>query len=251
MRFRNFNTKSEKAYNDFNDKLVSVCGRRDFTLFTIGRIDSLDVYGVVINPKASKTICYTAGIHGNEIAGPFAVLNFLDEVIVPRNTKVLAIPLLNPHGFVQGTRLAGRVNLNRQFNKSDPPKREAGFLQKVMEQHSVQFLHSIHEDCGADGFYLYYQSQKIKQKCKKILEVAKEHIKIDTRSVIYGDKVESPGLIFVDEKSAKIAKNAKSFEGWMFERGTDYICTEGPMNISAKKRVRCIATVMRFVIENF
>ena len=225
--------------------------RRHFRLFTIGLVNDLDIYGIVANPQSSSTICFTAGIHGNEYAGPHAALNFLDEGRIPNSKRIWMAPLINPWGFIHGKREAEKVNLNRQFNVGHAPRREAGLLANALEREQFQFMHSIHEDNEADGFYLYYENPKIKSKCKQILEIAQEHMQLDTRTNIYGDKVESPGLIFVDPKMARRGHHAHSLEKWMIKQNVDCLTTETPTRLSYKQRVGCISDIMQFVVENF
>ena len=59
------------------------------------------LYRLVIYPEAQRTICLVAGIHGNEIAGPLAVLHLLQRStrILPRRFRYVVYPVMNPSGF--------------------------------------------------------------------------------------------------------------------------------------------------------
>lgn len=233
------------------DELSSICAKRGFILNTIGMPSSYDVYSVVANPHGTKTIAYTAGVHGNEVAGPLAVLQFLSEVRIPKDIRLWAVPLVNPWGFIHGKReTEGRININRQF-ASDHPRREAGVLKRAAERQKVHFLHSIHEDNEATGFYLYYENERLRGECKEILEAAEEHMPLETRKNIHGSPVSEEGLILVTKELAKRPENAKSFEKWMYGMGTDYICTETPSHKPLKQRVDCICEVMKYVVTHF
>jgi hypothetical protein len=250
MGFKQFKSKSEKAYDEFIDRMSSISSRRNFVLTTIGLVNDLDVYTVVVNPKATRTIAFVGGIHGDEVAGPHAVLKFLDEARMPKDVRVWTVPLVNPWGFIHGTRNAERINLNRQFNKRTFPRREAGLLQKAAEKYSTKFLHSIHEDDEAKGFYLYYQDKSIKKLCKELVEIAEKHMLIDERKSIYDEKLEAPGLIFIDENK-NWPRHRNSFEGLMWRRGAEYVCTETPMKLPVKKRVECQCDVMKHILKRF
>ena len=244
MKFKEFIQPPD--YKTFRKALAAVCEDRHLELKTIGAVGPRDLYAVTVNPKASRTVCFVAGVHGDEVAGPLAVLEFLGKAKIPNNLRVLALPLVNPIGFDEKTRNAGNVNINRQFG-GKKPTHEAGLIYDFLSAEKIDFLHSLHEDDGADGFYLYYQDKAIKSHCEKILQVVSSSMPLESRKVIYEDPVEQKGLIFVEK--TKAARHAESLECWMFRRGANYICTETPTNVAMEKRVDCHVAVMKYVIK--
>jgi hypothetical protein len=64
-------------------------------------------------------IILSAGIHGEEPAGVYALLEFMNGGIARylNHFSFLILPCLNPHGFTRGVRFASSVaDLNRSFN---------------------------------------------------------------------------------------------------------------------------------------
>ncbi|MCF8051361.1 MAG: DUF2817 domain-containing protein [Desulfobacterales bacterium] len=68
--------------------------------------------------KDLPRIILSAGIHGEEPAGVYALLEFMDRGIADylNHFSFLVLPCLNPHGFTRGVRFASSVaDLNRSF----------------------------------------------------------------------------------------------------------------------------------------
>ncbi len=60
----------------------------------------------IINPN-DKIILISAGIHGEEIAGPITLLKYLNLIIDHAHSnglRVIIYPIINPYGFEKGTR---------------------------------------------------------------------------------------------------------------------------------------------------
>ena len=76
--------------------------------------------------KDLPRIILSAGIHGEEPAGVYTLLEFINGGIVKYldHFSFLILPCLNPHGFIRGVRFSRDVSdLNRSFdNDSGPPE---------------------------------------------------------------------------------------------------------------------------------
>ena len=76
--------------------------------------------------KDLPRIILSAGIHGEEPAGVYTLLEFINRGIVKYldHFSFLILPCLNPHGFIRGVRFSRDVSdLNRSFdNDSGPPE---------------------------------------------------------------------------------------------------------------------------------
>jgi murein peptide amidase A len=102
-----------------------------------------------------KRIYISAGIHGDEPAGPLAALRLLQENRWPANTEIFLLPCLNPLGFVLNQRGNDQgIDLNRDYRnpKTAEARRHIAWLER-----QPQFdLHlCLHEDWESHGFYLY------------------------------------------------------------------------------------------------
>ena len=68
-------------YND----LKKICIEKEFLIEDFSKTGSkkeYKLYKITINPNSkTRTICFSAGIHGREISGPLGVLNFLKNYV--------------------------------------------------------------------------------------------------------------------------------------------------------------------------
>lgn len=110
-------------------------------------------------PRGAISVCISAGIHGDEPAGPEAALRFLEQNA--HNEELLSkfsfavFPCDNPSGYELGTREnSSGIDLNRQFNTAGPAA-EAKILSDEMEGEQFRHLYDLHEDVDSYGLYLY------------------------------------------------------------------------------------------------
>jgi hypothetical protein len=105
--------------------------------------------------QSGKRIYLSAGIHGDEPAGPLAMLQLLRENRWPENADIWLCPCLNPSGFLNNAREnAGGVDLNRQY--LEPQAEETlAHIAWLERQPGFDVCVCLHEDWEAEGFYLY------------------------------------------------------------------------------------------------
>ena len=102
-----------------------------------------------------RRVYLSTGIHGDEPAGPLAVLQLLQENEWPENCDLWLCPCLNPEGF----RLNKRENplgldLNRQY--LNPVAAETLAHTRWLEQQpAFDLCLCLHEDWESHGFYVY------------------------------------------------------------------------------------------------
>ena len=100
-------------------------------------------------------IYVSAGIHGDEPAGPEALIRLLgDFSLLPDATWTL-FPMLNPSGYRRGTREnADGLDLNRDYRH--PTGAETRAHRAILDQlGNLDLTLSLHEDWESPGFYLY------------------------------------------------------------------------------------------------
>ena len=82
------------------------------------------VYALALGSGTEARILLTAGLHGDEPAGPEAALRFA-EGLSPRlaqRCQFLILPCLNPHGYVHNTREnESGLDCNREFGGDAVP----------------------------------------------------------------------------------------------------------------------------------
>jgi hypothetical protein len=104
---------------------------------------------------AARRIYTSAGIHGDEPAGPLAVRQLLRENAWPHDAGLWLCPCLNPTGFA----LNRRENRHGQDLNRDYRHRESGEVRAHIawldRQPAFDLAICLHEDWEAQGFYLY------------------------------------------------------------------------------------------------
>jgi len=104
-------------------------------------------------------VLLSAGIHGDEPAGPHAVLSFLQKIsdgaIVFPHINLDIFPLINPSGFLKRTRANQKgMDLNRCFATGHPPE-EIRIMMNFLKNRAYDLSVEFHEDVDTKGFYLY------------------------------------------------------------------------------------------------
>lgn len=224
-----FNEWLGNRYDHYLNKLEKLA-----PLIKYGEIHGLPLYKIVMDNGADNWWCITAGIHGNEVAGPLAILEWLKKHPDPK-VNLLVLPICNPSGFIRNKRrTATNHDLNRHFRDKDI-REENDLIIKEIKQVKPEFLISLHEHPGARGFYIY--SSRVGDKiCESILELAKEHgFTIRQRhksNVIRGNR-----------KLAKLDGDG-SLEDLMYTNSVPYIVVETPTVEPISKRAQLQASII-------
>lgn len=139
----------------------------------------------------------SAGIHGDEPAGPLAIESMLRHLQLD-GFNWLICPLLNPVGMHQGTREnAHGIDLNRDYRRQQ--SREARAHAAWLENQLVPDLFvSLHEDWEAQGFYFYEIALDEDQphRAQRILDAVTSIWPIEQAPCIDDHIVREPGWIF-------------------------------------------------------
>ncbi len=107
-----------------------------------------------------RRLYLSAGIHGDEPAGPMAALRMLQENAWPQNLDLWLLPCLNPVGFKLNQREnADGVDLNRDYRTPQTAESRA-HIAWLARQESFDCYFCLHEDWEAHGFYLYEQNPR-------------------------------------------------------------------------------------------
>ncbi len=108
-----------------------------------------------------------AGIHGDEVAGIFAAIRFLQDLArdpaIARGYEIYVYPLCNPTGFEKGARHShsGR-DLNREFwlGSREP---EVTLLEQQIRTLRFDGLISLHADTDSPGLYAFALGAQVTQ----------------------------------------------------------------------------------------
>ena len=102
-----------------------------------------------------RRVYLSAGMHGDEPAGPLAILEMMRAGFFPEDLHWLICPALNPSGLANGRREnADGVDLNRDYWTIRTP--EVAAHSAWLDSHPAPDLCiSLHEDWETAGFYFY------------------------------------------------------------------------------------------------
>lgn len=150
-------------------------------------------------PGTSRRRVYlSAGIHGDEPAGPLAALELMRGGSLCRNIHWTICPALNPTGLAAGTRdNADGIDLNRDYLQRATAEVRAHAAWLECQPAPDRFL-SLHEDWETTGFYLYEINQGADQpqRARDILTAVAPWFAPESTPVIDDHRVREPGWIF-------------------------------------------------------
>lgn len=144
----------------------------------------------------ARQVYLSSGIHGDEQAGPIALLELLREDALPRKHQYWICPVLNPVGLQNNCRTNGDgLDLNRDYSKlrSIEIRQHHEWAEKYIP--SLDLGIHLHEDWEASGFYLYELNFGAHvSHATGILEAAAAHLRIERADMIDGNSAQN-GLI--------------------------------------------------------
>ncbi|HEY4951986.1 MAG TPA: M14 family metallocarboxypeptidase [Verrucomicrobiae bacterium] len=149
----------------------------------------------VRSQKSEVRIYISAGIHGDEPAGPLAALRLLQENNWPPDAEIFFLPCLNPAGFTLNKREnADGIDLNRDYR--DPKAAETrAHIAWLERQPKFDLYLCLHEDWESHGFYLYEQNPDSKiSLAEKMIAAVQKVCPIDLSEIIE-DRAAQNGIV--------------------------------------------------------
>jgi len=102
-----------------------------------------------------RRVYMSAGIHGDEPAGPLAIQRLLETDALPSGWAFCVLPCLNPAGLAANRREnPDGLDLNRDYRHLRSPEVRA-HVEWLERQPRFHLCFCLHEDWEASGFYLY------------------------------------------------------------------------------------------------
>ena len=162
-----------------------------WTSTTFHSADGFDWIGLhhAARPLSSSAGCVyiSAGIHGDEPAGPLAALRLLKENKWPEQVEIVFCPCLNPGGFAGNTRTNGQgIDLNRDYLhfQSREIRAHVTWLEKLPR---FDLSLCLHEDWESHGFYVYELNPDAKPTLAEAIVAGVEKVcPIDVSDIIEG-----------------------------------------------------------------
>jgi hypothetical protein len=183
-------------------------------------------------------IYLSAGIHGDEPAGPLAALRLMEEGAFPTDRHCIVCPALNPGGLVLQTRANRRgADLNRDYNILSCQETVAHT--RWLSRRPVPSLFiSLHEDWETEGFYFYEINlgEDNVRRAEDLLGTVSAHFPAELGPEIDGHLLRGPGWIF--HRAEPDMPDSWPEAIWMAKRGCSLSFTfETPSKAALKDRV--------------
>ena len=133
----------------------------------------------------SPRLYLSAGIHGDEISGPLALLEMIRQPGFFADFDVTMFPILNPGGLARGVRTnRDEIDLNRDYR--NPRSLEIkGHIEALLTLGRFDASMLLHEDYEGIGAYLYELNDTFDPGLgAKIIAAMGSHVPIDLRPEI-------------------------------------------------------------------
>jgi hypothetical protein len=144
------------------------------------------------------TVYLSAGIHGDEPAGPLALLELLRRDDFHQHARWILCPALNPSGLAAGTRAnAAGIDLNRDYLRRTSRETRAHAAWLESRPPPDLFL-SLHEDWETSGFYFYEINlgTDLPERARAILAAVGPCFPPEPKPLIDDHQVREPGWIY-------------------------------------------------------
>jgi len=223
-----------------------LAAQRGLVYQELGMVDSYPI--MLLTPRttsATRKILVAAGFHGNEYAGVWGLINYLQSG--SRFENVSFLPLMSPIALKENRRYGKDNKISNQGfchpEMNLTPSDEGNILishnDLLLSLGKDGFI-SLHEAPEKDMFYVYAFEKGDQPSfiAKELLRVgAKEFGSAgDGTTMQYGGMAKD-GIIFNFHDS--------SFEDFMFENGVPYsIVTETPTSGDLEKRIKTITKIV-------
>ena len=149
-------------------------------------------------PGSGPRIYLSAGIHGDEPAGPLAVLELLREGFFDKSIYWLLCPALNPSGLAALIRENDDgIDLNRDYYLRET-REVAAHTDWFKAQPAFALFISLHEDWETEGFYFYEINLATEDllRTQSILAAVSPWFMPELGPMIDGHEISGPGWIY-------------------------------------------------------
>lgn len=163
-----------------------------------GPVTAWTKIGTALAPR----VYLSSGMHGDEPAGPHALLAYLQRDVIA-DCHWLICPMLNPTGYVAATRdNAMGIDMNRDYVQRLSPEvgHHAAWL---LGQPVPQLFLSLHEDWEATGFYFYEINlgADLPARAAALLSAVEQVMQIEPLATIDDHPVREKGWIYHEAES--------------------------------------------------
>jgi predicted deacylase len=247
---KDFGIGKEGIDKAFLKKIQQVAGKKGFKTRSLGDVGDSEL--MVIEPakkNKGKHILLVSGTHGDEVAGPFGLLRYLERVSdeTLKMVNLSFIPLLNPTGFRKFTRdNQWGEKTNRNYDNDEKISREGKILKgnlSLLKEIAADGMITVHEDPKAKVCFIYMYHGKNAEELGEIL--------LDVDRMFFKQRPSMP-----NEKGKKLKKgiiwdrHEGSFEDWLDKNGIPSIATtETPGSVDFEDRVQANTLLLNSFVD--
>jgi len=210
------------------------------------------------NNSNTPKVLLSAGIHGDERAGIYSILDFLDGPILRyiEHYTFFVLPCLNPWGFENNKREnKSGIDVNRSFGTSQsivaavlkkyiPSEARYIFALNLHEDNTDLEVERFQRESNPRGFYIYESFQDGRVIGKSIIKsLGQQGIEICKEREVYGD-INRDGVIFQRSTEGE-------FEEFLERHTQNIIVTETPTCWSLEKRIRVQTLAIFAALDSF
>lgn len=242
-------------------RLFHITSQKFFLLRILGEINNHQIWLLRTRENTEHQdpkLLICSGFHGEEKAGPLAILKWLEECrdSILEKVDLSFIPIVNPTGFNRGIRYNSwgeKTNCGFCYDSKnrDKPSKEGQILInniELLKNLAKDGFLSLHEDIISREFYIYgfSKSGKPNSLIYKIRDKEMEFFKPISNNV----KINEEGDTETYAKDGIVMNlHDGSFEDWLFHLGVPVsIVTETPGKARISKRIECgVALINEFI----
>jgi protein MpaA len=231
--------------------LISVAEKKGWKIDWL-ECDDGDRFPVItrVSEKSSQRLYVSAGIHGDEPAGPMTILRLLRDDCWPRDASLWLCPLLNYSGFQRNSREDKQgIDLNRDYLHRISPRVRAHIRWLESTPRFEVGLH-LHEDWESAGFYLYELNPRDRPTYgERVIQGLSRICPIDTAEQIDGRPAKN-GILRPQIDPASQQEWPEAF--FMVQEKTDLSYTlESPSDFPLELRVNAMSLAVRTLLAAY
>ncbi len=196
----------------------------------------------------ARRVYISAGIHGDEPAGPLALWQMLQADEWPAAFEYWLCPCLNPTGFFLNSREnEDRKDMNRDYRHLETGE-VAAHVRWLERQPQFEAAFCLHEDWESPGFYVYEVNPDQRPPlAPKMVESVSAVCPIDLSPVIEGREALG-GIINPSIDPAQRPLWPEAF--WLLQNKTRLVYTlEAPSDFPLEVRVRALVAAMKSALN--
>ena len=232
------------------DRVVVVAKQRSLTVTTLGEVGRWPLLFLSSRTVIGPSLLLAAGFHGDEPAGCWGLLDFLegapDELF--QQNRLSFLPCVNPSGLHAEIRCNDLgEDPNRGFCHAsmtgDRLSREGDLLVRYIPR-IFDGIISLHEDEDVTGSYVYASEpgEGLGNFTRALVDAQRRFFASVPDGLLYGSTVRDGAIYWQD----RLEEHDGSFEDYLFHSGTLYTaCTETPGRLDFEQRVRANSEVAR------